>query len=70
MIENERMMNPPETKNPERRDIILNNILAAICDATEIQKQQWIPWLKTEVGMTDDEISHLKEVNCFPEPQF
>lgn len=53
---------------PERNEIIINNLLSQICDFTEITKEQYLPWLKTEIGLTNNEILHLKEMNCLPEP--
>lgn len=51
-----------------REKIIINNILAEICDKTDIQKDQYESWLKLEVGMTEEEINELKADGLFPEP--
>lgn len=74
-------MNPPESTYAQpieddypveqkltRGDIIINNILTEIALKTDMEKEQWISWLKFEVGLTDEDIYHLKKVGCFPEP--
>lgn len=53
---------------PSREDIIINNILSEICSCTPIKEDQYLPWLKLEIGLSDAEIDHLKEVNCLPMP--
>lgn len=53
---------------PERKDIIINNLLREICDYTDIRKEQYLSWLKLEIGLTEDEIIHLKKMDCLPEP--
>lgn len=54
--------------NPSRLEIIINNLLDNICKYTDITKEQYEDWLESEVGLTKEEIQHLKEVDCFPEP--
>ena len=51
----------------ERACIIINNLLSQIVDYTDISKEQYIPWLKQEVGLSDTEIKELRDMNCFPE---
>ena len=58
------MVNPTPTRN----EIIINNILSQVCSFTEMPEDQYLPWLKLEIGLSDEEIDHLKEVNCLPMP--
>mgnify|MGYP000549065842 CR=1 FL=1 len=51
-----------------RAKILINNILAEVSTAWEDNKQGYTDWLKTDIGMTDEEIAELKEDNLFPEP--
>lgn len=53
---------------PSQKDLLINNILAEVCKSTDISREQYIPWLKSEIGMTDEDITYLKAVNCLPEP--
>lgn len=47
---------------------LINNILSDICNVTDIPKGQYIPWLKSEVGMTESEIKELKTEGLLPMP--
>lgn len=51
-----------------REKILINNLLTAICDTTDIAKDQYEDWLKLEIGFTDEEIQELKDKDLFPEP--
>lgn len=51
-----------------RMEILINNLLSEICTKTEIPDSQYESWLRCEVGMTDDEMSYLKERGLFPRP--
>lgn len=51
-----------------RMEILINNLLSEICTKTEIPDSQYESWLRCEVGMTDDEMSYLKEKGLFPRP--
>ena len=53
----------------DRATVIINNLLTEIIEKTCMaeQPEAYIPWLKTEIGMTDEEIEELKTLNRFPE---
>lgn len=53
---------------PTRNEILINNLLCAICDCTEITKEQYEDWLRLEVGFSNEEIAHFKSINCLPVP--
>lgn len=53
---------------PSQNLILINNLLSAIVEQTDIPKEQYESWLRTEIGMSDDKIRELKQFNCFPEP--
>ena len=52
----------------QRESILINNLLSEICKADAIPREQYIPWLKSEVGFTDQEIEDLRNNDLFPEP--
>ena len=52
----------------ERSQMIINNLLCEIVDKTEIGKEDYYNWLKSEIGLSDDEIIELQVADCFPEP--
>ena len=54
--------------NIERAQVIINNLLCEIVDKTEIGKDDYYKWLKTEVGVNDEEMIELQMADCFPEP--
>lgn len=53
---------------PSRNEILINNLLSAICDFTEIKKEQYEDWLTMEMGFKKEEIERLKNIDCFPVP--
>lgn len=53
---------------PDRKDIIINNLLSEICEKTEITSDEYKPWLMLEVGLTEAEIKELEQKECFPTP--
>lgn len=57
------------TITKDRATVIINNLLTEIIEKTCMadQPDMYIPWLKTEIGMTDEEIEELKALNRFPE---
>lgn len=55
--------------NQDRLKIIVNNLLDEICEKVwEAPAEGYIPWLKEEIGLTDEEITELKDSDCFREP--
>lgn len=63
------MANNNDVITKERATIIINNLLTEIIDKTCMadQPEMYIPWLKSEIGMTDEEIAELKALDRFPE---
>ena len=53
---------------PSKNLILINNLLSAVVSQTEIPKEQYVPWLKSEMGFDDEKIAELKMFGCFPEP--
>ena len=52
-----------------RAKAIINNILAEIVYTSwEDDKQGYIDWLKTDIGITDEEIKVLQRDKLFPMP--
>ena len=63
------IMAKEKTPTATREEQIINNILAEICKCCDFPSDQYIPWLKEEVGLTDTEIERLQAVNCLPMPE-
>ena len=52
-----------------RAKAIINNILAEIVYTSwEDDKQGYIDWLKTDIGITDEDIKELQRDKLFPMP--
>lgn len=53
----------------QRAKILINNLLDEIVDKVwQAPSEDYIPWLKEEVGFTDEEISELQDEGLFPVP--
>ena len=59
----------PSIVEPDRKNVLINNLLSEICNKTDIPKDQYIPWLKEEVGFTEKELNDLKDNGLLPEPE-
>lgn len=45
--------------NEKRLEVILNNVLVELLKAIELEREDYIQWLKHEVGITDEELKKL-----------
>ena len=52
----------------DRKDIIINNLLSEICSKTDIPREDYLPWLRTEIGLSDEDIDDLINEGCLPFP--
>lgn len=54
-----------------RAKILINNILSEVSAHIEWQsEEEYILWLKTEIGFTENEINELKLQDLLPVPVF
>lgn len=59
--------------NEKRCKIIINNLLNQIVKFTDMynaDKETYFSWLRTEVGLTEEEIKELQDDDCLPEPYY
>lgn len=56
------------TLNEYRLKEIINCILAQICNTTEMNKETYVSWLKTEVGISEKEMAELNKDGFLPMP--
>lgn len=61
------MQNPNMTTH--RAKEIICNFMNEISTKMDFPKEDWEPWLKTEIGMSDAEIDELKADGLFREPE-
>lgn len=54
--------------NEKRLKEIVNNILAEIVNTTEMDTATYLSWLKSEVGITNDELVELQGDGLLPMP--
>lgn len=51
-----------------RLKILINNILSEVSKTTNMSTEEYINWLKNEVGFEEVELNDLKELDCLPTP--
>lgn len=56
------------TLNEERLKEIVLCILSQIADYSDMDKNTYISWLKTEVGISDNELQELNDEGFLPMP--
>ena len=51
----------------DRAQIIINNLLSEITSKIPMSQETYMSWLKTEIGITQDEINEMTEKSYLPE---
>lgn len=54
--------------NEERLKEIVNCLLAQISDYSDMNKETYLSWLRTEVGISEEELSELNKEGYLPMP--
>ena len=65
IVDNKEIPSPKMTT--DRAQIIINNLLSEITSKIPMSQETYITWLKTEIGLTQDEIDEMSEKNYLPE---
>lgn len=55
----------------DRSKVIINNLLSEITEKVwESDNKEYMAWLKSEVGLSDRELSELSDAGCLPLPEY
>ena len=55
----------------DRAKVIINNLLSEITEKVwESDNKEYMAWLKSEVGLSDKELSELSDAGCLPLPEY
>lgn len=55
----------------DRAKVIINNLLSEITEKVwESDNKEYMDWLKSEVGLSDKELSELSDAGCLPLPEY
>lgn len=55
----------------DRSKVIINNLLSEITEKVwESDNKEYMAWLKSEVGLSDKELSELSDAGCLPLPEY
>lgn len=54
-----------------RSVILINNLLSELSDKIPWNSEsEYLTWLRTEVGFSEEELDELKEKECLPIPKY
>ena len=55
----------------DRAKVIINNLLSEITEKVwESDNKEYMAWLKSEVGLSNRELSELSDAGCLPLPEY